>query len=157
MSRTLIQEGLIALREVAQRREVPGAPSDTRNLRLTVGGINNDGLLSKKGLDHLRRPQDVYYDDPELKSDFPKGSSSDKLKQYKQRLSTFEPRGGIPSVYHRDGNFNEYRPDMYKDPKTARRHRDIMLKHGGLETSTGSILAMDKDDVYYAIKNAIKK
>ena len=145
LSESLIQEGLIALREIAQR-DVPGAPRDTRSLRLTYRSPLG------KGLYHAYRPQDLYKHHPEFQ-----GSDGDSLEKYKQRVSAAEPPGGIPSVYHRDGNFNEYRPDMYKDPKTARKHRDIMLKHGGLKTSTGSILAMDADYVDDAIKNAIKK
>ena len=154
MSKKLILGGIKALKEVVQR-EVSGGPKDRRQTAFLVRPpfIPDD----RPGLVSTQDPKYLYKHHKAFNDNF-------TLEKYKDRLNNFfEPKGGIPVVARGQKerphkNFTlEYRPDFYKDPSTAKKHRDILIKHGGVPTPTGSVYFVDSNDLDQIIINTIKK
>ena len=136
MSRTLIQEGLIALREIAQR----GISDDQRSYgipyskSITITDRSGSGKKTTFNFD----PQE-----PHSVLNIPPGTIS---PEHKQRYRNFiNQQDGSWNRYHRDGNYVEFSRSNYAKPygKLANRDRQQMLDAGGLETSIGSILYQD--------------
>ena len=133
MSRTLIQEGLKALREVAQRG-IPIAMGIPYSKSITINDVSGSG---KKA---------TFNFDPETPHSVLPMSQDTISPKDKQRYRNFiNYYDGPLNRYHQDGRYAEFSRLDYPKPygETANRHRQQMLDAGGLETSTGSILYQD--------------
>ena len=139
MSRTLIQEGLIALKEIAQRGTSPSYSDRSRdNIIYKTAGARHPETGEFSAINFPpERPRSG-----QLSRDIETWTGIDTDEKYKEGMKRFS---GAPTRYHRDGNYVEFNRSNYAKPygEIANRDRQTMLDAGGLELSTGRILYQD--------------
>ena len=140
MSSRLIQEGLIALKEISQRGTSPSYSDRSRDTSFskTAGFLNpqtDEYTITNFPSERPRSGQ--------LSRDLDTWHGVDTDQKYKEGLSRVV---GVPTRNVRDGNYVEFSRSNYAKPygELANRDRQRMLDAGGLETADGSILYQDQ-------------
>ena len=139
MSDKLIQEGLIALKEISQRGTSPSYSDRSRDTRFskTIGGIHPEtGEYSAINFPSERPRSGQLSKDIEM-------AGIDTDQKYKEAMRELP---GVPTRYVQDGNYVEFSRSKYAEPygEIANQDRQKMLDAGALETSTGKILYQDR-------------
>lgn len=151
MSRTLIQEGLIALKEVAQGKVTDHAAGWGTSYRDEYNSIGSPKSLtapmSRGTGTNLIPSWEMTPDDPFLTT------NKMSLDKYRKMFPSIK---GTYSRRNIDGNYSEWRPSSGASLEVNKKRRQNMLDAGGLQHSDGSITYQDPYQQERSINNLRK-